>query len=94
MKIIWTNPALSDLIAIQDYIAQENPSAAYDVACRIKNAISQLSQFPEMGREGRVSNTRELIISNTPYIAPYEIDHDRLYVLAIFHASQKWPERF
>ena len=29
MKILWTRPAAQDLAVIQDYIARDNPTAAY-----------------------------------------------------------------
>jgi plasmid stabilization system protein ParE len=44
------------------------------------------------GRSGRVSGTRELVISNTPFIAAYAIDHDRIVILALYHRAQQWPE--
>jgi plasmid stabilization system protein ParE len=46
------------------------------------------------GRSGRVRGTRELVISNTPFIAAYAIDQDRIVVLAVYHGAQQWPEVF
>ena len=46
------------------------------------------------GRSGRVPDTRELVISDTPFIAAYTIDQDRIVVLAIYHGAQQWPEVF
>ena len=34
-KVIWTEPALSDLDAIADYIALDNPKAAHDLVQRV-----------------------------------------------------------
>jgi plasmid stabilization system protein ParE len=44
------------------------------------------------GRSGRVPGTRELVISDTPFIAPYAIDRDRIVILAVYHGAQQWPE--
>jgi len=41
-----------------------------------------------------VPGTRELVISNTPFIAAYAIDHARIVVLALYHGAQRWPESF
>lgn len=46
------------------------------------------------GRSGRVPGTRELVISNTPFIASCAVDHDRIVILAIYHGAQQWIEAF
>jgi addiction module RelE/StbE family toxin len=94
MKVIWTNPALKDLEAILDYIALENPIAAYEVATSIQLATEKLADFPDIGRQGRVANTRELILPDLPYVLPYEVcrDTEEVYVLTVFHTDRKWPE--
>jgi toxin ParE1/3/4 len=60
----------------------------------IASSISQLVDFPKLGRVGRVDATRELAISHTPYVAPYLIDGDNIRVLRILHGAQLWPEGF
>jgi plasmid stabilization system protein ParE len=61
---------------------------------QIVNGVQQLAAFPMSGRAGRVSGTRELVISNTPFIAAYAIDKADIVVLAIYHGAQHWPESF
>lgn len=68
-KLEWTVPALNDLVAAREYIAQENPKAARRVASRIREAIEYLQDHPNMGRLGRLSDTKELVVSGTPFIA-------------------------
>ena len=50
--------------------------------------------FPYLGRAGRVTGTRELVMSRTPYIVAYRIHADVLEVLAVVHGARRWPERF
>jgi len=50
-----------------------------------------LTRFPERGRAGRVAGTRELIITGTPFIVAYHLDHDEVQVLAILHRARIWP---
>ncbi|MGB0108856.1 MAG: type II toxin-antitoxin system RelE/ParE family toxin, partial [Terriglobales bacterium] len=57
-------------------------------------SVQQLATFPMSGRSGRVPGTRELVISNTPFIAAYAIDQDRIVILAVYHGAQQWPEVF
>jgi toxin ParE1/3/4 len=64
------------------------------ITTQIVTTIQQLAAFPMAGRSGRVPDTRELVISNTPFIPAYAIDHDRIVVLAIYHGARQWPEAF
>ena len=53
-------------------------------------SVQQLATFPMSGRRGRVPGTCELVISNTPFIAAYTIENDRIVVLAVYHGAQQW----
>ena len=94
MKIIWTEPAAKALEEIQDYIAKDNPAAAYDIAIIIKAVVKNLISHPKMGRKGRVANSYELILSNIPYIVIYRIKSKEIHILSVFHISRKWPDHF
>ncbi|MHB8443661.1 MAG: type II toxin-antitoxin system RelE/ParE family toxin, partial [Acidithiobacillus ferrivorans] len=48
-EIVWSDPALSDLDAIADFIALENPAAASALIQRVFTHIEQLADFPESG---------------------------------------------
>ncbi len=47
--LIWTEPALADLIGIADYIALEDPDAAKRLVERVFRHVEQLIQHPESG---------------------------------------------
>lgn len=95
MKVRWTTPALRDLEAIGDYIERDNTAA---VAARIVTAIldqaDNLAAFPHIGRVGRVPDTRELIVVDTPFIVPYRVRDAEVEILALFHGARQWPETF
>jgi toxin ParE1/3/4 len=93
--IHWTEPALAQLDRAYNYIAINNSeTVAERVVRRIVATVQQLDQFPMSGRTGRVAGTRELVISNTPFVVTYAIDNARIVVLAIYHGAQRWPEIF
>lgn len=48
-EIIWSEPALSDLDAIADYIALEHPAAAAELVQRVMAHVEQLAQHPDSG---------------------------------------------
>ena len=66
VEIIWTEPALSDLDAIADYIAIENPLAAADMVRRVVGHVEQLADHPESGsrhQELKRSRYRQIVES-------------------------------
>ena len=93
MRIRWLDQALDELETVRVYIARDNPSAAAKVAQRIRRATKVLTEYPAAGRPGRVLNTRELVVSGTPYILPYRVRGNVLEILRVLHAARKWPER-
>ena len=94
MRVRWTEPAARALNSIQDHIAKENPRAAFEVAQRVRVAVSQLEEHPKIGRTGRVRGTYELVIHGLPYIVPYRIKKKEVQILTVYHTSRKWPEAF
>jgi toxin ParE1/3/4 len=94
MRVTWHRRARQDLRHIRAQIAAENPQAAQRVAQRLLRAVDLLAEQPGMGRVGRVPNTREFVITDTPYIAAYQIVEDTLVILRVLHGAQRWPEQF
>jgi toxin ParE1/3/4 len=93
--IEWTEQAIRQLGHAHDYIALSNSEeVAARIVTQIVTPIQQLNAFPMSGRSGRVPGTRELVISNTPFIAAYAIDRDRIVILALYRGAQQWPEAF
>ena len=92
MKIIWSRRAIGHLTALRDYIAQDKPGAAAEVAAKILDAVERLEVFPNLGRPGRLAGTRELVVAGTPYVIPYRVRGNRIELLAVFHGRQRWPK--
>ena len=95
MTIRWAKDASRQLVAAHAYVAAENPTAADRLLLRITQAVKHLAEHPRAGREGRVGNTRELVIVNTPYIVAYRIkNRSAIEILAILHGKRRWPDSF
>lgn len=91
-KLVWARFALSDRVAIFNHIEAENPTAAIHVDKLVGLAIRRLLDFPESERPGRISGTREVVISRTVYIAAYTVSGDTIRILRILHGAQMWPD--
>ena len=95
MTIEWSPEAIFDLADLRDYIARDNPEAALRLTRAIVATLEvELPDNPELGRPGRVSGTRELVIPDTPVIVPYRVERGVLQVLGVYHHARRWPEHF
>ena len=94
MRVKWLRTALANLNAEAEYISQDNPGAAARTVAAIVDAVELLKQYPALGRPGRVSGTRELVVQGTPYIVPYRVRGDVIELLRVFHGARKWPNQF
>jgi toxin ParE1/3/4 len=89
--LVWFKRAINDRDAQIDYIAQDNLLAAVSQGDRIEDQVDMLIDHPKMGRPGRKKDTRELVISRTPFIMVYRIKGQRIELLRLLHGSQQWP---
>ncbi|MFH1806680.1 MAG: type II toxin-antitoxin system RelE/ParE family toxin [Pseudomonadota bacterium] len=94
MKIAWARTALADLRDIIDYIEIRNRVAAKTTYHLISGSVSQLANHPFIGRAGRVTGTREMIVNGTPYLVAYRLAESRIDIIAVLHGSRKWPIEF
>ncbi|HEX22531.1 MAG TPA: type II toxin-antitoxin system RelE/ParE family toxin [Chromatiales bacterium] len=60
MNVIWTEPAATALESIQDYIARDNPHAAWNLAQKIKHAVALLPDNPKLGHKHAHSTRLEI----------------------------------
>jgi len=94
VPIVWLPIAVQDLIHLRTYITDQDPQAARKVAICIEQAVSYLAAMPNLGRQGRIFGTRELVISGTPFLAVYRMQNSRIEILQILHGRQPFPETF
>ena len=92
MTVVWSPRAIGHLAALRDYIARENPGAAARTATTLLAAVDRLAELPNLGRPGRVSGNRELVVAGTRYVIPYRVRGERLEIVAVFHGRQRWPK--
>ena len=89
VKIIWSEPALSDLDAIADYIALENPAAASELVKRIVGHVEQLADHPESGsRPQELKRSRYRQIVEPPCRVFYRYDGQRVFVLHVMRSER------
>jgi len=91
--INWLDDAVHDLQSLRFYIGRDNSVAANQMIERLLKAVNLLKDHPQIGRPGRILDTRELIITGTPYFIPYRVKNNNIEILRVFHCARKWPEQ-
>jgi len=86
----WTQAARADLLAIIDYISDDDPDAAQRLYDEIERKALKLREHPRLYKPGRVQGTREMVVRPN-YIVVYMEGASTLLILRVLHAAQCWP---
>lgn len=86
----WRDAARADLLAIVDYISDDNPDAAQRLKDDVEAKAAKLPEHPKLYRPGRVAGTREMVV-RTNYVMIYTEDACAVSILRVLHAAQQWP---
>jgi toxin ParE1/3/4 len=92
MKLVWTSAAVADIEQIFDYLLEKIPDRVTTTIERVFTSVSELRQFPRRGRPGRKEGTRELVLTQLPYLVDYEVVDQSIRVLRVLHGARRWPE--
>lgn len=88
-EIVWSDPALSDLDAIADFIALENPAAASALIQRVFTHIEQLADFPESGSyPPELGPSRYRQIVEPPCRIFYRYHSKTIFILHVMRAER------
>jgi toxin ParE1/3/4 len=87
LSVVWSERAVTDLLGILDFIAQEHPASAEKLYHALKKQCQDLCHFPLQGRlipelkDLGVSLYRELVVE--AYRVVYRVDKNSLLILMI-----------
>jgi len=88
-EVVWTEPALSDLDAIADYIALEDPAAASSLVRRVLEHVGQLAAHPDSGsRPPELKRSRYRQIIEPPCRVLYRHDGRTVFVLCVMRSER------
>jgi toxin ParE1/3/4 len=90
MNLVWTKSARADRREVFEYIQADSPRAAAKMDLIFTEKAAILTKFPEIGRLGRVSGTRELL-AHRHYFLIYRIRGNTVQILRLLHTSRQWP---
>jgi len=88
-EVIWTEPALSDLEAIADYIAIENPAAAKKFVRQVFTHVGQLKEHPRIGsKPTEIESSRYRQIVEPPCRVFYRNADDKVIILHVMRSER------
>ena len=89
-RLEWREDARADLLAIVDFISDDNPDAAQRLKDDIEAKAAKLPEHPRLYRPGRVDGTREMVVRSN-YVVVYAENAHAISILRVLHAAQQWP---
>lgn len=91
-QVIWTEPALSDLKEVAEYIALDNVAAAKRFVRNVFSLTDRLEDFPESGRKpnelGR-SRYREVIANPCRIFYRFDKKEEMVYILFVLRSERQ-----
>lgn len=89
-EVIWTEPALSDLDAIADYIALDNPEAARNLVRKLFHHVGQLANHPKSGsKPPELEGWRYRQIIEPPCRIFYREDGSHVFILHVMRSERQ-----
>ena len=89
-ELTWTEPALSDLNEIAEYIALENPSAARELVQQVFSVVGRLERHPKSGKfpaEIEGSRYREVVVG--PCRVLYRPSKGKVLILYVMRSERE-----
>ena len=95
LPIDWTESSWEDLDGITDYLLGEGVpfDDVEEYVKHIFKAPEHLSKLPGAGKPGRMPNTREWLVRDTPYALIYRVKNNMVQILRVMHGSRQFPEQ-
>ena len=88
-KVLWTENAIEDLLAIKEYISEDSPDRAESWILELFNSGESLVSLSTRGRivpEFKQADLRELLIDN--YRLVYRIKKASIEIITVFEAHR------
>jgi len=87
-SVTWKRLAEEKLQSNILFYAKAGPITAWWVYEEVLKRAEQLGKFPEIGRKGRLKNTREFVLTGTPFILVYHLIANQVEILNVLHGAQ------
>lgn len=91
MRLAYSGDAVADLVRLREFIAETDPAAAARVAKVLIARVSQLREFPMMGRAVALApdpeSVRDMTFGN--YVVRDAVTAEAVVVLRVWHRFEQ-----
>ena len=92
LQLVLTVRAEADLAHIRSYLRDRNPAAAERVRMRIRQTLSLLCDYPNIGRPTIKDGVLVSIVPRFHYKIYFSVIGDQLMVLHVRHGARQEPD--
>jgi len=89
MNVRYTEEALGEVADILDYIARNNPIAAYEISLAIEGTVAAIRQQPRLARVVYSGQVRAFPIGDYPYRIFYEVKLVEIVIRNVRHTRRR-----
>lgn len=89
--VVWTKPALDNLLDIVHYIRRDDSNAAQRFGRAVKSKTGRLASFPKSGRvvpEFPTTGLREIVLGNYRIIYRHLREEKSVEILTVRHGAR------
>ena len=94
LPVLLSADAEADLEQIQEYGVANGFGDPVAFTRELRARLLHLGDHPRAGRVGRIEDTREWVLTGTPFISVYELIGEppsAVGILNILHGAMQWP---
>ena len=89
MKVLITEPALKDIGAIREYLAEKYPHVLLSVERRLRLSLARIATWPEGAQKvAERPNVRVVPLVRYPYKIFYRLRRGAVEILHVHHSSR------
>jgi toxin ParE1/3/4 len=82
----------ADMLAVWEYIAQDNIPAADRMIDCFTATFERIAQFPESGERYEHAKGEFRIVVVAPYLIFYRIAGDNVDIVRVLHSARRWQD--
>lgn len=91
-RYFLSSVAEADMLAIWEYIAQDNLSAADRIIDRFTATFERIATFPDAGARYEHPKGEFRFVVVTPYLIFYKITGDEVDIVRVLHGARRWED--
>lgn len=89
-RVVWSDVAVADLAALNDWLTRERtPQEAVAALRAIRTQTERLNDFPAIGSP-LPSGLRKLPVNGYPFVMLYDLTDRQLLVVRLVHNRSDW----